>query len=170
MLIRRAFPNHSLFADPTSPGQADLRNILRAFSHFAPGGYKSPMSLLAGMLLIHCVAEDAFWLLSGLINGVLRDYYAKDAKGNNGMKVDAAVFAGVLQGSEPKVARLFRDVGVHRASPPPSLSPSFSSISTTALSAYEREMVLINSHRIYGDLVPSSVPSLFALADCIAGD
>jgi hypothetical protein len=70
------------------------------------------MSLLAGALLIHCVAEDAFWLLSGLINGALRDFYPKEGK--HGLKVDSAVFAGVLQGSEPKIAKLFKDVGLHR--------------------------------------------------------
>jgi hypothetical protein len=70
------------------------------------------MSLLAGALLIHCVAEDAFWLLSGLINGALRDYYPKE--GNHGVRVDAAVFAGLLQGSEPKLAKLFKDTGVLR--------------------------------------------------------
>jgi hypothetical protein len=70
------------------------------------------MSLLAGALLIHCVAEDAFWLLSGLINGALRDYYPKE--GDHGVRVDAAVFAGLLQGSEPKLAKLFKDTGVLR--------------------------------------------------------
>ena len=67
-------------------------------------------------MLIHCVAEEAFWLLGAFVNGVLREYYSKD---RTGLRIDASVFAGVLWGSEPKLARLFRDVGVQRESPHP---------------------------------------------------
>lgn len=78
------------------------------------------MSLIAGMLLIHCVAEDAFWLLSGFVNGGLKDYYAQPTGVSGGkavgMRIDAAVFAGVLAGSEPKLGKLFRDIGLHRMS------------------------------------------------------
>jgi hypothetical protein len=84
------------------------------------------MALVAGMLLIHCVAEDAFWLFAGFVNGVLREYYAsasavrdlpsdKRSKAT-GLKVDAGVFVGVLWGSEPKLGRLFKDLGIHRES------------------------------------------------------
>lgn len=120
MLILSAYPDHSIYSE-TSTGQSDLRSILRAYSHFAAGGYRSEMALISGMLLIHCVAEDAFWLLSGFVNGVLKDYYASPSGGGGvvggkapGMKIDAAVFAGVLHGSEPKLARLFKDIGLHR--------------------------------------------------------
>jgi hypothetical protein len=115
-----AYPDHSIYAE-TSTGQTDLRSILRAYSHFATGGYRHEMSLIAGMLLIHCVAEDAFWLLSGFVNGSLKEYYAAPTGQSGGkaagMRVDAAVFAAVLGGSEPKLAKLFRDIGLHRTSP-----------------------------------------------------
>ena len=71
------------------------------------------MTLVAGTILIHCVAEDAFWLLSGFVNGVVKDYYAKE---KTGMRVESAVFQGVLNGSEKALAGLFRDVGLHRES------------------------------------------------------
>jgi hypothetical protein len=78
------------------------------------------MSLIAGMLLIHCVAEDAFWLLSGFVNGSLKEYYASPTKQSGGkavgMRVDSAVFAAVLAGSEPKLGKLFKDIGLHRMS------------------------------------------------------
>lgn len=92
------------------------------------------MALVAGMLLIHCVAEDAFWLFSGFVNGVLRDYYAAPARGPSmnggemsrkaqqlgkdgvsiGMKVDSGVFERVLYGSEPRIGKLFKELGVQR--------------------------------------------------------
>ncbi len=36
------------------------------------------MCLIAGTLLIHSVAEEAFWLLSGLVNTALKEYYVKE--------------------------------------------------------------------------------------------
>lgn len=92
------------------------------------------MALVAGMLLIHCVAEDAFWLFAGFVNGVLRDYYAAAPKSPGiggavatqrvqvlgregvsiGMKVDSGVFERVLYGSEPRIGKLFKELGVQR--------------------------------------------------------
>ncbi len=69
------------------------------------------MARVAGTLLVHCAAEDAFWLLSGLVNGVLNDYWAKE---RTGMLVDSAVFQGVLSGSEKELASLFKEIGLHR--------------------------------------------------------
>ncbi|WWD16988.1 hypothetical protein CI109_101424 [Kwoniella shandongensis] len=108
--VEAAYPDHSVFSEPNSPGQQDLRSILRAYSNFAPAGYRSEMALIAGALLIHCVAEDSFWLLSGLVNVVLKDYYAKEKVG---MRIDSAVFTGLVQGQEPKLAALFKEVGIH---------------------------------------------------------
>ncbi|OCF31932.1 hypothetical protein I316_06314 [Kwoniella heveanensis BCC8398] len=108
--VAGAYPDHSIFHTPNSPGQADLRSILRAYSNFAPAGYRPEMALIAGALLIHCVAEDSFWLLSGLVNTVLKDYFAKE---RTGMRIDAAVFMGLIQGQEPRVAKLLKETGLH---------------------------------------------------------
>ncbi|WVR06760.1 hypothetical protein IAU60_003795 [Kwoniella sp. DSM 27419] len=111
--IAGAYPDHSIFSVANSPGQADLRSILRAYSNFAPAGYRPEMALIAGALLIHCVAEDSFWLLSGLVNSVLKDYFTKE---RTGVRIDAAVLMGLLKGLEPKLAKLFRETGVHAIS------------------------------------------------------
>jgi hypothetical protein len=63
------------------------------------------------MLLIHCVVEDAFWLLNGLVGNVMNQYFTD---GEAGLKVDAAVFGRVLAGSEVKLAKKFREMGIHR--------------------------------------------------------
>lgn len=107
----RAYPDHSIFAESNCPGQQDLRYILRAYSHFAPDGYRPEMALIAGALLIHCVAEDSFWLLSGLVNSVLKDFYGKEKVG---LKIEAGVFEKLLSSAEPKLAKLFKEIGLQR--------------------------------------------------------
>lgn len=80
------------------------------------------------MLLIHCVAEDAFWLLDGMVGskGLLRGYIAAplhDRNGNGAAKgvvdveVDSAVFIGLLAGSEKQMSKKFKELGLHRMSP-----------------------------------------------------
>jgi hypothetical protein len=67
--------------------------------------------MIAGLLLIHCVAEDAYYLLSGIVDGLMRDHFH-----GNGVSIDANVFAGVLGGSEKALSRKFKDLGIHRKS------------------------------------------------------
>lgn len=110
--VGRVYCDHGAFWRRNSPGQQDLRTLLRAYVHFAPSGYKSELALIAGALLIHSdTIEDAFWLMAGLFNGTLKTYYAKDKTAFN---IDIHVFAGILAGSEPQLSNLFRDVGVAR--------------------------------------------------------
>jgi len=79
--------------------------------------------MIAGLLLIHCVAEDAYYLLSGIVDGLMKDHFH-----GNGVVVDANVFAGVLGGSEKALSRKFKDLGIHRESSlSSSLFPCFSS-------------------------------------------
>lgn len=109
--IATHWSDHSIFAAPDSPGLADLRNLLKAYSNFAPGGYSGPMVLVAGTLLIHCPVEDSFWLLNGLINGALKECYMQ---AKIGMRVDAEVFKKVVEGSEKEIGQLFKECVVHR--------------------------------------------------------
>ena len=67
------------------------------------------MCHLAGTMLIHSVAEDAFSLLAGLMEGVLKEYF--DPSGP-GIAVDAGVFDVVLRGSEKELATTFKLVGL----------------------------------------------------------
>lgn len=109
--VSQVYKDHSAFVGPKSTGQQDLRTLIRAFMNFAPDGYRTEIAQIGGALLIHAVVEDAFWLLAGLFNGVLKTYYVKD---RGAFSVDLHVFAGILQGSEPKIAKLFRDLGIAR--------------------------------------------------------
>jgi hypothetical protein len=67
------------------------------------------------MLLIHCVAEDAYHLLRGVVDGMMVDYFAGTDIGK-GLKIDAAVFMGLLAGSEKPMSRKFKEMGIHRMS------------------------------------------------------
>ncbi|GMK53934.1 hypothetical protein CspeluHIS016_0105200 [Cutaneotrichosporon spelunceum] len=107
--VPKVYADHAVFFRPGSPGQQDLRTLLRAFLHFMPNGYRSELALIAGALLIHAVIEDAFWLMAGLFNSVLKTYYVKDRLA---FRVDLHVFGGILHGTDPQLARLFADVGV----------------------------------------------------------
>ena len=98
-----------MFYQPSSPGRDDLRSLLRAYTNFSPSGYSTPLCQVGGTLLIHCVAEDAFWLLSGLINSALKEYYIP---GGQTLRLDSGVFEAVIKGSEKDLAVLFRESGV----------------------------------------------------------
>lgn len=105
------YSDHAAFHCKNSSGQEDLRALLRAYVHFAPSGYRTDIARLAGALLIHAVLEDAFWLLSGIFNGILKAYYVKDTQA---FMVDLNVFGGILEGSEPRIGQLFRSLGILR--------------------------------------------------------
>jgi len=109
--VEAVYADHSVFYRKGSPGQTDLRTLLRAYVIFAPSGYRTDIARLAGALLIHAVLEDAFWLLAGLFNGVLKSYYVLDTKA---FIIDLNVFGGILEGSEPRIGQLFRSAGVLR--------------------------------------------------------
>lgn len=59
------------------------------------------MALIAGGLLMHVPAEDAFWLLTGLVTRA-KDYYSSDAWG---LRLDTQVFTSILMGSDAKLAK-----------------------------------------------------------------
>lgn len=129
------YQDHSAFAGPHSTGTADLRQVLIAHSIHSSTNPTPTLALIAGMLLIHCVAEDAFWLLDGLAGskGLLRGYisssssrgdHAGTVPGETGKKVgsgldievDSAVFIGLFAGSEKQMSKKFKELGLHRMS------------------------------------------------------
>jgi hypothetical protein len=104
---RRVYSDHSAFTQST--GLTDLRSLLSAYTTTHPNTSIGTIPMIAGLLLIHCVAEDAYYLLSGIVDGSMRDHFH-----GNGVVVDSNVFAGVLGGSEKALSRKFKDLGIHR--------------------------------------------------------
>ena len=106
-LIKRVYSDHSAFTQST--GLSDLRSLISAYIHSHPNSTNTTIPMIAGLLLIHCVAEDAYYLLSGIVDGLMKDHFH-----GNGVVIDANVFAGVLGGSEKALSRKFKDLGIHR--------------------------------------------------------
>lgn len=89
-----------------------MKSLLIAYTSTHPDIMIPTLPMIAGLLLIHCVAEDAYYLLTGIVDGLMKDHFH-----GNGVKVDANVFAGVLGGSEKALSRKFKDLGIHREFP-----------------------------------------------------
>jgi len=106
---RSVYSDHSAFTQST--GLQDLRSLFSAYTTTHPNNTIGTIPMIAGLLLIHCVAEDAYYLLSGIVDGLMRDHFH-----GNGVVIDANVFAGVLGGSEKALSRKFKDLGIHRES------------------------------------------------------
>jgi hypothetical protein len=108
-LMKRVYSDHSAFTQST--GLQDLRSLLSAYTTTHPNTINPTLPMIAGLLLIHCVAEDAYYLLSGIVDGLMEEHFR-----GNGVGIDANVFAGVLGGSEKALSRKFKDLGIHRKS------------------------------------------------------
>ncbi|KAI9176004.1 hypothetical protein H9P43_006368 [Blastocladiella emersonii ATCC 22665] len=66
--IGRTYPNHVLFKDPTSPGQLQLANVLKAYAQHNPAlGYTQGMNFICGLLLLHMPPEEALCTLVALM-------------------------------------------------------------------------------------------------------
>ncbi|KAI8819402.1 rab-GTPase-TBC domain-containing protein [Fimicolochytrium jonesii] len=101
--IGRCFPEHQMFADPQGAGQENLRRVLRAFAVYKPEvGYCQGMGMIAGMMLMHMPAEDAFWLLVTTLETTFKDTYTPELLQ---LRRDAAVFEALLDKKLRPVAR-----------------------------------------------------------------
>nr|XP_050860467.1 TBC1 domain family member 1 isoform X1 [Vespula vulgaris] len=78
--LGRTFPNHQYFSSPLGPGQLALFNLLKAYSLLDHEvGYCQGLSFVAGVLLLHMVEDQAFFLLRHLMfRRGLRKLYLPD--------------------------------------------------------------------------------------------
>jgi hypothetical protein len=73
--LRRSLPNHPFYAG--GEGLASLRRVLVAYSWRNPTvGYCQSMNILCAVFLLFMSEEEAFWLLSVLVEKVLYGYYS----------------------------------------------------------------------------------------------
>lgn len=78
--LGRTFPNHPYFSSPLGPGQLALFNLLKAYSLLDHEvGYCQGLSFVAGVLLLHMMEDQAFFLLRHLMfRRGLRKLYLPD--------------------------------------------------------------------------------------------
>ncbi|RUS24121.1 kinase-like domain-containing protein, partial [Jimgerdemannia flammicorona] len=118
--IHRCYPEHVMFRDENSQGQADLNNVLKAYAHYNPSvGYCQGMGRLVGCMLMQMPAEvgsgtnrrllfvdrectDSFWLLVATIDKYMAGYFIPTL---SQLRIDAYVFEQLLREHEPKLAQ-----------------------------------------------------------------
>ncbi|KAI9493461.1 rab-GTPase-TBC domain-containing protein [Zychaea mexicana] len=101
--IPRCYPDHSQFSDETGQGQRDLGDILKAYSHYNTQlEYCQGMGRLAGCMLMHMPAEDAFWLLVATIDRYMNGYFTPSL---SQIRIDAYIIGELLKDHQPKLAQ-----------------------------------------------------------------
>eukprot|EP00051_Salpingoeca_urceolata_P013666 m.172421 g.172421 ORF g.172421 m.172421 type:complete len:549 (+) comp17858_c4_seq2:447-2093(+) len=110
--LNRTFPHHFLFKDVGGQGQADLRDILKAYALYNPVlGYCQGMGMLAGTFLMVMPAEDAFWCLVSVLE---EPQYCKgffDA-GLKEVQIATGTMGALLQRRFPKVQAHLEEQGM----------------------------------------------------------
>lgn len=103
--LQRTYPNHQKFRELA--GQAELRNVLRAFAHHSPRvQYCQGLNYIAALMLIVFVEEEtAFWGLVCAVEALGAESYYTE--GMTLLRADMYALAGVLEQQCPKVAKAF---------------------------------------------------------------
>ena len=94
--LHRQFPENELFRRYNEIGTTDLRRVLYAYAAYNPKlGYCQGQGPIAGTLLMHMTAEEAFWTMAQLIDvyGFAGYYY----DGLVGLKVDFDILYACLK-------------------------------------------------------------------------
>ena len=97
--LRRTFQNHANFVD--EQGVAALKRVLVAYAWKNPKvGYVQSMNFVVALLLLFMDEEDAFWMLSVIVEVILPGYYTADLFG---AVVDQHVLRQLIGERLPKV-------------------------------------------------------------------
>ena len=98
--LDRTFINHPAFH--LSPMLLRLRRVLVAFATHHPHiGYCQSLNFLAGYLLLFFVEEDAFWLMTAVVNSLLPSDYFTDSM--LGLHTDLNVLALLISTHLPRL-------------------------------------------------------------------
>ncbi|WRT68185.1 uncharacterized protein IL334_005160 [Kwoniella shivajii] len=113
--VSRTFPGNVFFGGD-GPGVGKLRRVLTAYSWHNPAvGYCQGMNMLAATLLLtHTDEEQAYWVLTSLIDRLLPpSFYSASLLAS---RADQAVLSDLVAQLVPKVHNHLEDLGVDLAS------------------------------------------------------
>jgi hypothetical protein len=97
--LLRTFPDHPLYT--TQEGISSLRRVLTAFSvHNKEIGYCQSMNFICGLLLLFLDEEDAFYVLSHIVETLVPMNYTADLLG---VQVDTQVVMALANEKLPKI-------------------------------------------------------------------
>lgn len=89
---------------------AELRRVLQAYSIRNPAiGYCQSMNFLAAVLLHHMAEEEAFWVLTTIVEDLTPQYHTRSMAGS---RADQRVFADLVQQKLPTLFAHMRALGV----------------------------------------------------------
>lgn len=99
--LHRQFPNHEMFLSKGGHGQTDLFNILKAYTiHNPADGYCQAQAPIAGVLLMHMPAEQAFWCLVAICDKYVTGYFSP---GLEAIQLDGEVLSGLVKKTFPSI-------------------------------------------------------------------
>eukprot|EP01094_Clydonella_sp_ATCC50884_P018295 TRINITY_DN3369_c0_g1_i11.p1 TRINITY_DN3369_c0_g1~~TRINITY_DN3369_c0_g1_i11.p1 ORF type:complete len:534 (-),score=116.01 TRINITY_DN3369_c0_g1_i11:1202-2803(-) len=105
--LHRTFPGHTLFLHPN--GTRSLRNVLIAFSRSNSFvGYCQSMNFISAFLLLFVLEEDAFWLLTKLINDIIPHYFSPQLLG---VRADQEVLRALVEMRFPALYSHLSELG-----------------------------------------------------------
>eukprot|EP01119_Soliformovum_irregulare_P021331 TRINITY_DN7077_c0_g1_i3.p1 TRINITY_DN7077_c0_g1~~TRINITY_DN7077_c0_g1_i3.p1 ORF type:complete len:541 (-),score=175.75 TRINITY_DN7077_c0_g1_i3:203-1825(-) len=106
--LRRTFPGHDVI--DTEEGQERLRKILSAFARRNKEvGYCQAMNFVTAWLMLQMGDEDAFWMLTTIVEDICSGYYATNMIG---IRVDIAVVKEILASHLPKIDAKMEELSV----------------------------------------------------------
>mmetsp|Transcript_19619 Transcript_19619/g.27377 ORF Transcript_19619/g.27377 Transcript_19619/m.27377 type:complete len:906 (+) Transcript_19619:95-2812(+) len=101
--IQRTFPGHAVFE--SVEGQEKLKRVLEAFARRNKSvGYCQSMNFIAGFLLLFMEEEDAFWLLTTVVEDLCAGIWAKTMAT---IQVDSFVLGDLMKEKVPELNKHF---------------------------------------------------------------
>eukprot|EP01087_Luapelamoeba_hula_P018973 TRINITY_DN6210_c0_g1_i3.p1 TRINITY_DN6210_c0_g1~~TRINITY_DN6210_c0_g1_i3.p1 ORF type:complete len:880 (+),score=94.32 TRINITY_DN6210_c0_g1_i3:189-2828(+) len=99
--IDRRLQGHAFLCKPSS--RTALRRLISSYIVWDPlTPYSSYWAPIAGLLLVVCSEEEAFWLLAKLVGDLAKDYYSPSKAA---LVVDIHIIERLLQATEPEVIK-----------------------------------------------------------------